>query len=134
MNGGALEYVTGYITNSGDSTIRRVFGGGVVAGTETESTKYRTAYPYDDGTIDNQATNYTTAKAIYGDGVYETSTAGINSASWHGDYSQFPYSGYPFFERGGLCSSGASAGVFAFNKDGGLANFIVGFRVVLALY
>jgi hypothetical protein len=135
MSGGAWEYVTGYITNSGGSSNRSSYGGDVVAGTETESTKYRTAYPYDSGTSDAYEANYVTAKAIYGDGVYETSTAGNGSASWHSDYSHFPYSSDPFFIRGGHYSYGANAGVFAFSSTYGDASGGSGrFRVVLALY
>jgi formylglycine-generating enzyme required for sulfatase activity len=135
MNGGVWEYITGYITNSAGSLHRSVFGGNVVSGTETESTKYRTAYPYDDGTSDSQATNYETAKAIYGDGVYETSMAGNSSSgSWHDDCSGFMTSLSSFFQRGGNCNYGYYAGMFAFGgHNGNYSSDDYGFRVVLAL-
>ena len=92
---------------------------------------------YDMGSGDTRAANYAANSDVYGDAIYETSSGTYNSSgdsnaqSWHGDYSYFPYSGYPFFSRGGYCDISSGAGAFYFGSAGGGTGSNIGFRPVL---
>lgn len=46
-------------------------------------------------------------------------------------YSNFPYTGNPFFLRGGNYNNGSNAGPFYFNNNNGGGNNNNSFRVVL---
>ena len=114
MSGGAWEYVAGYY-GSGNSN-----GSSLV----NAPSRYKDIY-----------SSYTapTSGGHYGDAVWETSSS-INSPytnSWYDDYSYFPYSDYPFFERGGYCSNGTGAGLFYFLSYNGSASGYYSFRVVV---
>ena len=130
MSGGVWERTPGYIAVAQTNLSR--YGGEIGYNNntlKTVSTKYTTAYKV--GTSNNNQKNWEANPKIYGDGVYETSTAGTGSNSWNKDYSYFPLSGTPFFIRGGRWAHGASAGVFAFTYDSGYSYFSGGFRAVL---
>ena len=134
MAGGTWEHTAAYV----DST-----KGGTVSNESLTSTSYgKAVYDSEDkykdvyvaASTDNRENNYNANTNKYGDAVYETS---LNSASpytsgWYGAYTVFPFSGGPFFFRGGGCGSGANAGVFAFSHSNGVAYNDSGFRVVLA--
>ena len=131
MAGGAWEYVTAYIDN--DSTQVKTYGTGLAG-------KYANIYKASsqDDKVSTEDTDGTMSKANYnenldkkGDAMMETSTSGVGSTSWGGDYSYFPYGGSPFVLRGGSFSGGSSAGVFAFHRYYGGGNSYYGFRVVL---
>ncbi|MFR8104684.1 MAG: hypothetical protein ACLU8F_06410, partial [Clostridia bacterium] len=77
--------------------------------------------------------NYEVNTKIYGDAVRETSTAGIGSSSWYGDYSDFPGYGTPFFVRGGSFWNGSAAGVCAFGRRDGNSHYHCGFRAVVVV-
>ena len=94
MNGTSWEYVAGYINNSNVSS--NGYNTNLINAVKTNP-KYADVYPV---TTDNQATNYNNAKGIKGDAVFETSTTGSNSTSWHSDYSYFPNTSSPVFLRG----------------------------------
>ena len=128
MNGCVWEYVAGYILNSSGATNRNTYGASLMS----VAAKYRTVYPHNSSS-DNYNNNWTATNVAtrYGDAVKETSTAGSGSTSWNGDSSHFPYSSYPFFIRGGIYGVGASAGLFAFNYNNGIADYYYGFRVCL---
>ena len=131
MAGGAWEYVTAYIDN--DSTQVKTYGTGLAG-------KYANIYKASsqDDKVSTEDTDGTMSKANYnenldkkGDAMMETSTSGVGSTSWGGDYSYFPYGGYPFVLRGGYFYNGSGAGVFAFSRYYGGGGNDSGFRVVL---
>ncbi len=131
MAGGAWEYVTAYIDN--DSTQVKTYGTGLAG-------KYANIYKASsqDDKVSTEDTDGTMSKANYnenldkkGDAMMETSTSGVGSTSWGGDYSYFPYGGSPFVLRGGYFYYGSNAGVFAFYRIYGGGYNYYGFRVVL---
>lgn len=99
------------------------------------STKYVTIYPNDDLGVTDLDTaskqNYAVNTLIYGDSVRETSTAGVGSTSWYGDYSNFPGYYYPFFFRGGGFWNGSSTGLSYFVRQNGNSDSNNGLRAVL---
>lgn len=108
LNGGAWEKIAAYISN-GDSSLKTCansFANTSVNadGYKTLSTNYATVYPYNSSS-DTNLNNWTVYSGLktgtygYGDAVLETSTAGSGSTSWNSDYSDFPYTGPPFFIR-----------------------------------
>ena len=131
MAGGAWEYVTAYIDN--DSYQVKTYGTGLAG-------KYANIYKASsqDDKVSTEDTDGTMSKANYnenldkkGDAMMETSTSGVGSTSWGGDYSYFPYGGCPFVLRGGNFLNGSNAGVFAFSRLYGGGSIYCGFRVVL---
>ena len=142
FSGCVWERTAAYITNGnsnlatyGSSYVRKTTADGEAY--KTLSTKYATVYPYNTSS-DSYANNWTRYNGLktsiygYGDAILETSTSGSGSTSWNGDYSNFAYSSFPFFVRGGNFSSGACAGAFAFVNIFGSSNNFSGFRVCLA--
>ena len=128
MSGGTWERTASYINNGKTGN-----GASVVIGKE-KSTKYATVYPHSDvGNNDDEKSvaNYKLNDKIYGDSVRETSTEGKGATSWKGDYSYFPEGGGPFFYRGGHYGTGGSAGLSAFYRTAGSADWYHGFRSVL---
>ena len=123
MSGGAWEYVAGYV-NNGHGNLTN-YGSSLVNGDA------KTKNVYSKASSDSYENNYNANSSKYGDAVYETSTNGSGSTSWYGDYSYFPYTGYPFFKRGGYYNDGAVAGVFYFNSYGGSSDSSTSFRPVL---
>ena len=124
MSGGAWEYVAGYV-NNGHGNLTN-YGSSLVNGDA------KTKNVYSKASSDSYENNYNANSSKYGDAVYETSTNGSGSTSWYGDYSSFPYTGYPFFIRGGNCNGGTNAGVFCFNSNDGDSYSSSSFRPVLA--
>ena len=124
MSGGAWEYVAGYV-NNGNSSLTS-YGSSLVNGDA------KTKNVYSKASSDNNTNNYNANSGKYGDAVYETSANGnTGNSSWYGDYSYFPYTGAPFFERGGYYDDGTSAGVFFFSSNRGVSGSIISFRPVL---
>ena len=126
MSGGAWEYVAGYVNNSYADD----YGSTLVSA----AAKYKDVYSV--GSSDSNTNNYavsTPANGHYGDAVYETSSSSDRpyTNSWYSDYSNFPFSGRPFFLRGGYYGNGSDAGVFYFNCTDGNAYNNRSFRVVL---
>ena len=124
MSGGAWEYVAAYV-NNGNSNLTN-YGSSLVNGDA------KTKNVYSKGSSDSRDNNYSANSGKYGDAVYETSANGnSSSSSWYGDCSNFPYSGGPFFERGGNYSNGTNAGVFFFSNGNGISYGGNSFRPVL---
>ena len=124
MSGGAWEYVAAYVDNGNGNLTN--YGASLV-----NSSDSKTKNVYAKGSSDSYENNYQQNKGVYGDAVYETSTSGSGTTSWYSDFSSFPYSGYPFFARGGYCHSGSNAGVFHFDSNDGDGNVDASFRPVL---
>ena len=57
---------------------------------------------HEENKLKTVGTKYVKNTEIYGDAVRETSTSGIESSSWNGDYSAFPGTYSLFFFRGAL--------------------------------
>ena len=133
LSGCVWERVSAYIENTSGASNRSAYGGSLI--TETEL-KYKTIYPHNSSSDSNE-NNYNAYKNAktttygYGDAILETSTKGSGSNSWNGDCSYFPYSGDPFFVRGGSYYEGAAAGEFAFGYTSGNPSDNAGFRAVL---
>ena len=124
MSGGAWEYVAGYV-NNGNSSLTS-YGSSLVNGDA------KTKNVYSKASSDNNTNNYNANSGKYGDAVYETSANGNSSnGSWYGDYSIFPYTDWPFFERGGGYDNGTAAGVFCFGYNNGNSYSFRSFRPVL---
>ena len=124
MSGGAWEYVAAYV-NNGNSNLTN-YGSSLVNGDA------KTKNVYSKGSSDSRDNNYSANSGKYGDAVYETSANGnSSSSSWYGDYSDFPYTSVPFFERGGRYNGGADAGVFYFDNYNGDSYSGYSFRPVL---
>ena len=115
---------------------------------QEKSTKYATVWPYvkdNDTEIDGQYTydnlsviHMTYGKSLknimYGGAVFETSSGKepLWNGSWYNDCSCYPAYYSPFFVRGGSWANTSAAGVFAFHRVSGGANYLYGFRPVLA--
>ena len=126
MSGGAWEYVAGYV-NNGHSNLTS-YGSSLVNGDA------KTKNVYSKASSDNSTNNYNANSSKYGDAVYETSANGSTSnGSWHGDYSSFPSTRYPFLLRGGGYDNGTDAGVFYFIGHYGISDGGYSFRPVLAV-
>ena len=124
MSGGAWEYVAAYV-NNGNSNLTN-YGSSLVNGDA------KTKNVYSKGSSDSRDNNYSANSGKYGDAVYETSANGNSSnSSWYGDYSDFPYTDWPFFHRGGIYDDGTGAGVFCFYDISGDSFSGSSFRPVL---
>ena len=123
MSGGAYEYVAAYV-NNGNSNLTN-WGKSLVNG------EAKTKNVYMPASTDNGTNNYNQNAGVYGDAVYETSTSGSEYTSWYGVDSYFPYTGYPFFVRGGYYNNSSNAGIFYFHWDIGDSISHYSFRPVL---
>ena len=104
MSGGAWEYVMGnYNKTVGSSGINF----------SSIDSKYYDVY-----------TGSSVSAGKLGDSTKETQR-------WNGDYANFVYSSWPWFQRGGGCSNGSDAGVFGFYGADGNADSNFSWRVVL---
>jgi hypothetical protein len=124
MSGGSWEYTAAYVNN--ENVNLTTYGTSVLSA----AAKYKDVYV---SSGDTRAGNYEANSIIVGDAVYETSTSGESSAAWYSDYSYMPYSGGPFFVRGGYCSTTPGTGVFAFYSSTGNVHNSYGFRPVVVL-
>ena len=125
MSGGAWEYMANYLGSATGNTY--------VSNLLKVESKYQTPYAGTGATAStaDRTTNYEANKRKYGDAIWETSNGCNGQASWNSDYSDFPYTGHPFFLRGGGYSSGSGAGPFCFNNNYGSGDHYYSFRVVL---
>ena len=111
----STNYITGqgnYVTNTNQSTTGNVYGIYDMNGTSWEyvagvlDSKLSNSSYYNFTGINSKYYNayvsYNESKKVKGDGIYETSTTGSNSTSWHQDCSYFVHSSTPVFVRGRL--------------------------------
>ena len=138
MAGGSWEHTAAYVDSTKGGTVANSYLTGESYGKAVydAAPKYKDVYRVSDKN-DDIVRNYSANADKYGDGIFETSYTsydGTNYAgsSWNGDHSHFPFSGDPFFSRGGHYSNGAYAGVFAFGNYTGGSRSDSGFRAVLA--
>ena len=146
LSGGTWERTAAYVANSHGEL--KTYGASIAYDgniLKTASTKYTTVYPFDSSTdntgITNNETNLNTASSnnykkntlIYGDGIRETSTAGIGNTSWYSDSSLSPGLYGPFSIRGGTFWGNSGTGLFSFTRRDGNSYFYDGFRAVLTV-
>ncbi len=120
MSGGGEEYVAAsYSDNLNNSNTNKYFGS-------------TTAHPPYVNTYNITNMNSCTFATCGGQALYETN----NGSQWNNQHTDFVYSSYPWFERGGIYISGSNAGLFYADGDGGDANYhyygFGAFRVALA--
>ena len=130
MSGGTWERVAAYVDNKNSSLTS--YGNSLYTSTDAKTKNVYTA-----GNEDTRLSHYNANTSKYGDAIYETSSGTYNSSgdskqqSWFDDYSYFPYSSSPFFERGGAYDDTSSAGLFYFNNNDGNSDSGNSFRPVL---
>ena len=131
MNGGSWEIVASYISNGHENLINNA-AQMINDGKPGVSNKYKTVYSYN-STSDTFEDNYNLAenKSRKGEAIWETSTAGINYASWYGVFSYFLKDNEPIAKRGGCLVNHNSTNIFAFASFNGVADTYHAFRVVL---
>lgn len=94
MSGGAWELVAAYVDNVTPSLENN--GNSLYSSTDT---KTKNVYA---SSRDSAENNYNENSGKYGDALYETSGEfSSNSGAWYADNSSYPYTGSPFFIRGG---------------------------------
>lgn len=144
MSGGIWEKTASYIANENVNMINygksMTYEGDIL---KTTSTKYTMVYPHNsdidnkdiDNTLENLATasiaNYNLNTKIYGDGIREVSTSGLDATTWKGEYSHFIGLYGSFMYRSGAFWDSPYTGILAFHRDGGYSNFGHGFRPVV---
>ena len=136
MSGGTWERTAAIVNNGNDSGNLNTYGKAIMnALNNGKSSEYVTVYPTGESkgqSLDDASkSNYAANTKIYGDAIRETSTAGLGQTSWYSDYSYFVGAYNPFFLRGGGCWSTSGAGLFCFDRSGGVSNYSNGFRSVL---
>ena len=125
MSGGSWEYMADYLGNAtGNSYVNSFL---------KLNEKYQTSYAGDGKTYstEDRTTNYKANQGKYGDAIWETSNGCNGQFSWNQDYSYFPYTGSPFFLRGGTYNYSTGAGPFDFSYNYGGGSNNGSFRVVL---
>ena len=139
MSGGAFEYMMGNVVYSngqpmsGNRTSNNdnsAFTGILQNGGTTFTGTY--AFPskryYDKYSYGTSYSEYTRGKL--GDATIEMAPT-RTTGNWYGDYAYFPFGSNPWFVRGGYCGTGAYAGAFYFNGNGGIADAYYSARAVL---
>ena len=129
MAGGAWEYVMGgHTTNASQSMTNKHLSFAV-------KPPYVDLYvnpPFSGNYTSNN--NLCTWATCGGHALYETKNVQSVSSvyqSWGGDYSDFVYSSYPWFERGGNANDDSYAGLFGSDYGNGYTDYDYGFRVAL---
>ena len=129
MSGGAYEYIMGNMSSTSESYKFYPSGSNFSSSWYTTDTaKYVTTYAYDSSNSTNQ-TAYNRGRL--GDATAETLLSASTSGGWYSDFAGFPYSRYAWFVRGGYCSYGSRAGVFAFSGNYGASANIFSSRAAL---
>ena len=119
MSGGDWEYVMGNMVNSSGNFYSSN------SGLTTINSKYSDSYAYGTAGLSH-------ARGKLGDATKETlKIFGNVNGGWYGENTFFPNSGYPWFIRGGYWNNGATAGIYGFNLDSGVASTGYSFRAVL---
>lgn len=125
MVGGAWERVTSYINNS--SPFLATYGSSIL----NANNKYKDVYAI--GSPDAGANNYQANANVFGNAIYETSSTGLSSTSWYGDFSQMPFSSNPWLVRGGYGYNSVDAGMYSYRQMIGSAATTISFRPVIVV-
>ena len=120
MSGGSWEYVMGNVSSTADTYTFNSYKAGFAISwyNDYSNQKYVNTY----GIISSVNDSYT-QKAYnagrLGDATGEVVLSTGGSGGWYNDYTFFPYSSDPWFDRGGDYDVGSNAGVFNFNVGNG---------------
>lgn len=138
LSGATYEKTASYVANQNVNLSK--YGNSLTYNQNTlkeTSTKYTIVYPYDKSQDNNSSThdiasaaNYAMNTKIYGDGIREVSTTGINFSAWQNNDSYFAGLGGPFLGREGNLGS-IHAGRFAFYRATGESHYGDGFRTIV---
>ena len=147
MSGGASEYVMGNLTGYDDQSesVGTSFTRNPIKPPYVDLYKESLGFDYSSSGDTNPAWSYSTNAQYYnndvctwdicgGHALHETKQYQSVSSyrqSWGDDYSNFPFSDYRWFHRGGDANDGISAGLFYPGSSGGDSNNSIGFRSVL---
>ena len=116
MSGGADEAVMGNISSvTTEYTFNPLRSSFSSSWYTTDTAKYLTTYAYDTVYDNQKAYN----RGRLGDATAEVVLSTGGTGGWYSDYANFPFLNSAWFKRGGLYSSGSSAGVFDFGEDAG---------------
>jgi hypothetical protein len=132
MSGGNWEYQMAVYTDASGNPLASSSGFSAFP-----DTKYYNIYSRQTTFTNNNYytnNNQCTFQTCGGQALHETKTqqpVSSSSQSWGSDYSDFVYSSYPWFIRGGASTNGSLAGLFASYYNDGNTNRTIGFRVVL---
>jgi len=138
MSGGSWEYImgvlldpegkprSGYTLNSNSGYTGMLEDGTIYSGKEWPESKYYDTYTSTNLTLNSAVLSETACNGgiCYGQALSET-------IRWYGDHSEFVYSVYPWFVRGGNYGRLSVAGIFAFGHFNASA-YNYSFRVVIS--
>ncbi len=125
MSGGASEHVMGNVSSTADAYTFNNSYAGFASSWYNDYSNQKYVNTYVKGTIRNDQNAYNRGRLGDATGEIILSTGG--SGGWYNDSAYFPYSGSPWFSRGGL-------GVFCFGYGGGDAGSYASARATLVWF
>ena len=116
MSGGAFEYIMGNMSSvSGSYTFYPSEGGFANSWYTASRIKYITTYANGSSNGDQTAYN----RGRLGDATGEVVLSTGEFGSWYSGYSDFPFSDYSWFVRGGIFYNGTSTSILGFSHNPG---------------
>ena len=128
MNGGASEYVAGYLYDTSEQ-LSGAYANDLLQ--NKSSNKYYTVYQSKDSEKNSGTKNYLANEDKYGDAIAETSKKGTGYTSWFGETSTYIQAEGGFFLRSGAYNRFIYSGIFDFNCHSGHSFGNYGFRCVI---
>ena len=120
MSGGAWEYVMGNMSSTADTYTFYNSRAGFASSWYNDYSNQKYVNTYANGTTYNNQSAYNRGRL--GDATGEVVLLSTReNGGWYNDYAYFPYSGSPWFVRGGLYGYSSFAGVFYFGSYNGNA-------------
>ena len=120
MSGGASEYVMGNMSSTADTYTFYNSSAGFASSWYNDYSNQKYVNTYANGTTYNNQSAYNRGRL--GDATGEVVLLSTReNGGWYNDYAYFPYSGSPWFVRGGLYGYSSFAGVFYFGSYNGNA-------------
>ena len=120
MSGGASEYVMGNMSSTADTYTFYSSNAGFASSWYNDYSNQKYVNTYANGTTYNNQSAYNRGRL--GDATGEVVLLSTReNGGWYNDYAYFPYSGSPWFVRGGLYGYSSFAGVFYFGSYNGNA-------------
>ena len=128
MNGGASEYVAGYLYDTSEE-LSDLYAHELLS--NKSSNKYYTVYKSEKNDKLSANKNYLANENRYGDATIETSKKGTGYTSWFGETSAYILSEAGFFLRSGAYNRLTYSGIFDFNCHSGHAFGNYSFRCAI---
>ena len=120
MSGGIWEYVMGNMSSTADVYTFNSYSAGFASSWYNDYSNQKYVNTYANGTTYNNQSAYNRGRL--GDATGEVVLLSTReNGGWYNDYAYFPYSGSPWFVRGGLYGYSSFAGVFYFGSYNGNA-------------